>query len=300
MDFRALEVFAAVIESMGFSRAAERLGVSQPTVSQHVRQLEEELDTALIIRSTREFSITDDGHRLYQAAVDLLDQRRQLIGSFFAEKAQTIRLGVSTIPAGYVLPELIATFRKERPDIRLRADEGNSAAVIDKVLRFAVDVGIVGMRVDHDACEFVPFYRDEIMLITPHTSHYRAMLRQRDAIAQAVREPIIVRESGSGSRKHMDIVLEELGVAEDDLDAVATINDVEVIKRLVAQGVGVSFVSGIAAKDAVARGEILAKPLPEHVDRYRYLYLVHHRRVAMPTYVAAFLELTRRCYSADG
>lgn len=296
MDFRALEVYVAVVEAMSFSRAAERLGVSQPTVSQHVRQLEVELDAALIIRSTRDFSVTAAGDRLYRGAVDLLSQRQDLLGSFANAETKTLRVGVSTIPAGYVLPDLITAFRAERPDVRLRVDGGNSAAVIDKVSKAQADLGIVGMRIDHEACEFTTCCRDEIVLVTPHAERFRAAARAGDVVAAALKQPVIVRESGSGSRKHMDVVLERLGVSTDDLDVVAVINDVEVIKRLVAQGVGVSFISGLAARDAVARGELLSWPLPEGASRVRELYLVRNRKVAMPTYVAAFVELVRRTY----
>ena len=110
MEFKHLEVFVKLVENLSFSAAAEELNISQPTVSLHIKQLEEELDTPLFIRSTRELKITEEGTILYREAKDLLQQRSTLIDRFINPNRKILRLGSSTIPTGYILPFVLSRF----------------------------------------------------------------------------------------------------------------------------------------------------------------------------------------------
>jgi len=290
MEFKHLEVFVKLVENLSFSAAAEELNISQPTVSLHIKQLEEELDTPLFIRSTRELKITEEGTILYREAKDLLQQRSTLIDRFINPNRKILRLGSSTIPTGYILPFVLSRFRKAHPNILIQVEEQNSYETIKRISARKVDAGIVGMKTDDENCEFQPIYQDEFVFITPNIPYYRALQQTQPNLKRLAQEPLIVRESGSAVKQNMELMLNAAHIAPESLHIITSINNIDVIKRLVAQGVGTSFISKIAVNDMIDRGELLAFSLEDVPHRYRDLYLVWNKKITIPTYLQEFLD----------
>ena len=289
MEFKHLEVFVKLVENLSFSAAAEELNISQPTVSLHIKQLEEELDTPLFIRSTRELKITEEGTTLYREAKDLLQQRASLIDRFVNPNQKVLRIGSSTIPTGYILPFILSRFRKDHPGILIQIEEQNSYETIKRISARKVDAGIVGMKTDDENCEFRAVYQDECVFITPNIPYYRALQQTNPDLKRLAQEPLIVRESGSAVKQNMELMLTSANIATESLHIITSINNIEVIKRLVAQGAGTSFISKIAVDDMVTRGELLAFSLENIPHRYRDLYLVWNKKITLPTYLQEFL-----------
>ena len=290
MEFKHLEVFGKLVENLSFSAAAEELNISQPTVSLHIKQLEEELDTPLFIRSTRELKITEEGTILYREAKDLLQQRSTLIDRFINPNRKILRLGSSTIPTGYILPFVLSRFRKAHPNILIQVEEQNSYETIKRISARKVDAGIVGMKTDDENCEFQPIYQDEFVFITPNIPYYRALQQTQPNLKRLAQEPLIVRESGSAVKQNMELMLNAAHIAPESLHIITSINNIDVIKRLVAQGVGTSFISKIAVNDMIDRGELLAFSLENVPHRYRDLYLVWNKKITLPAYLQEFLD----------
>ena len=290
MEFKHLEVFVKLVENLSFSAAAEELNISQPTVSLHIKQLEEELDTPLFIRSTRELKITEEGTILYREAKDLLQQRSTLIDRFINPNRKILRLGSSTIPTGYILPFVLSRFRKTHPNILIQVEEQNSYETIKRISARKVDAGIVGMKTDDENCEFQPIYQDEFVFITPNIPYYRALQQTQPNLKRLAQEPLIVRESGSAVKQNMELMLNAAHIDLASLHIITSINNIDVIKRLVAQGVGTSFISKIAVNDMIDRGELLAFSLEDVPHRYRDLYLVWNKKITIPTYLQEFLD----------
>ncbi|EPF48063.1 hypothetical protein HMPREF1222_00327 [Treponema vincentii F0403] len=290
MEFKHLEVFVKLVENLSFSVAAEELNISQPTVSLHIKQLEEELDTPLFIRSTRELKITEEGTTLYREAKDLLQQRASLIDRFVNPNQKVLRIGSSTIPTGYILPFMLSRFRKDHPGILIQIEEQNSYETIKRISARKVDAGIVGMKTDDENCEFRAVYQDEFVFITPNIPYYRALQQTNPDLKRLAQEPLIVRESGSAVKQNMELMLTSANIATESLHIITSINNIEVIKRLVAQGAGTSFISKIAVDDMVTRGELLAFSLENIPHRYRDLYLVWNKKITLPTYLQEFLD----------
>ena len=286
MEFKHLEVFVKLVENLSFSTAAEELNISQPTVSLHIKQLEEELDTPLFIRSTRELKITEEGTILYREAKDLLQQRSSLIDRFI----KILRLGSSTIPTGYILPFVLSRFRKDHPNILIQIEEQNSYETIKRISARKVDAGIVGMKTDDENCEFQPIYQDEFVFITPNIPYYQALLKTQPDLKRLAQEPLIVRESGSAVKQNMELMLNSANIPIESLHIITAINNIEVIKRLVAQGAGTSFISKISVDDMIKRNELLAFSLENVPHRYRDLYLVWNKKITLPTYLQEFLD----------
>ena len=127
MEFKQLEAFVAVVDYGSFSEAARRLYLTQPTISAHVRSLEEELHTRLIIRTTKKTTVTTKGYQLYDSAVRMLEIRNNLLENFTGVQKHMIDLSASTIPSSYLLPEILAAYGKTHPDVYFHSIQTDSA-----------------------------------------------------------------------------------------------------------------------------------------------------------------------------
>ena len=293
MEFKQLEAFVAVVDYNSFTEAARRLYLTQPTVSAHVSALEKELHSRLIIRTTRNFTVTQRGLELYECAVHMLNMRRQLVEEFTGAQRKLIDLSASTIPSSYMLPELLSEFARSEPDIHFHVWQSDSAQAIQKVEQGLVDFGLVGQKMDGDSCEFIPFCRDSLVIATPVSEHY-LNLKDRSASFEDFRgEPFIMRESGSGTKKEMDLFLEKHRTSVADLNVVAYMNDLESI----VSGLGISIVSACSVKDLEKTRQILLFPLEESAHK-RIFYIVYSKHRILKPYVRQFMKFVQRYYGA--
>ncbi len=295
MDFKQLRSFVAVADCGSFTQAAARLYSSQPTVSAHVRQLEEELHEQLFLRTTKTLSITPRGRELYEYAVHVLALQEKLL-SDWKQDARTITLGVSTIPSAYILPEVLPPFRAQNPELSFSIHQSDSAGILQSLRAGQFELGLVGMEEPADDLSFVPFYQDHMVLITPNTPHFTALLAAGTPPQTLLREqPLILREAGSGSQKCVDAFLQAAGLDIASLCVTARLNDQESVKNLVAGGLGISVISGKAAERDCRAGQLLAFPLPE-ASSGRSLYLVWHKGASLRPQVLRFVEFIRTFY----
>jgi len=298
MDFKQLKTFIAVVDCKSFTKAAEALHISQPTVSAHIQALEEEFATPLLIRTTKYLEITPQGMDLYRCALSMSEQVDRLTLHWTEEYRKTIRLGVSTIPSAYVLPEVLPEFCAEYPDVRFSIHQDDSFNITEGLSDNKYDLGIIGMFHENERTVCTPFYKDRMVLVTPATDEYRNM--QKSSTAQTAtailrKSPLIQREGGSGSGKSADRITQSLGLGEDELRIAAHINDTEAIKNLVAAGFGVSVISEKAVENYVREGRVLAFELPKKTSE-RYLYLIHRKDTPLNSYCEGFIDFLTRKY----
>ncbi len=271
MDIKQLQSFTAVVKYGSFTKAAEKLYLSQPTISAHVHTLEEQLHQQLLIRTTKQLQITPKGREVYDYAVHILELHDRMIRTCTETQQRIIHLGASTIPSSYVLPQLLPEFGRQHPDTYFTIHQDNSQGILEGLIDGIFDVGLVGAKGD-DRLIYTPFMQDRMVLITPVTEHFLAMKDQPDlSLQQLLQEPIILREKGSGSKKNADQFLESMGISEDDLHITARINDPETIKKLVAGGLGISIISEQAARNYVSEKRLLQFLLPSAAQRDLYL-----------------------------
>ena len=249
MEFKQLEAFVAVVDYGSFSEAARKLYLTQPTISTHIRSLEEELHTRLIIRTTKKLTITPKGYQLYDSAVRMLDIRNNLFENFTGSKKQIIDLAASTIPSSYLLPELMAGFGRMYPDVYFHSWQTDSAGAISRVLDGSVDLALTGQHTGDDSCIFIPFCQDDMVIATPVNDHYLQLKERPVTFSDFLKDPIIIRERGSGTKKEMDIFLENAGIEPSSLNVVARMNDLESIKKSIVNGLGISILSARSAVD---------------------------------------------------
>lgn len=295
MEFKQLEAFVAVVDYGSFSEAARKLYLTQPTISTHIRSLEEELHTRLIIRTTKKLTITPKGYQLYDSAVRMLDIRNNLFKNFTGSKKQIIDLAASTIPSSYLLPELMAGFGRMYPDVYFHSWQTDSAGAISRVLDGSVDLALTGQNTGDDSCIFIPFCQDDMVIATPVNDHYLQLKERPVTFSDFLKDPIIIRERGSGTKKEMDIFLENAGIEPSSLNVVARMNDLESIKKSIVNGLGISILSARSAVDLKKTKQILLFPL-EGTAHKRSFYIVCSKNRILKAHVRQFIQYVKNYY----
>ena len=296
MEFKQLESFAAVVRLNSFTKAAESLYISQPTISTHIRALEEELGTRLIMRTTKNIEVTPEGVKLFEYAVNILELRDRMMSECSEGAKKIIHLGASTIPAAYILPEILPQFGKLYPNAFFVIHQTDSKGVVEGLGDGIYDVGLIGMPCEKDSLYSIPFCKDRMVLITPVSEDYlEHQSRKASPVEILQSSPVILRERGSGSKKSADFFLEQAGLDDSKLQVTARVNDPEAIKNLVAGGLGVSIISMRAAKNFLREKRILAFELTEKADS-RDLYVTCRRDQMDRGIVRDFIEFVAKYY----
>lgn len=296
MNLKQLEAFARVAEAKSFSEAAKILYLTQPTVSAHVASLEKELGVCLLMRSTKEVSLTEEGEILYDYAMQMLELEQQIRERFGSRKKEgaVLRIAASTIPSQYLLPEIMVRFRERYPGVRLRVMETDSAGVVEQILSRRADIGFAGTVLEEKQCVYIPFYQDELVVIIPGEG-LEGPESAAETAAWIRRMPVILREEGSGTRKEAQRLLRQMGIELSELNIVASIQNQETIKRSVRNGMGISILSRLAAEDEIGSGVLRAVPLGETGGK-RNINLVFDRRSLHSTEAEKLIDLVREMY----
>ena len=172
MNLKQLEAFVQVSESGSFSKAAKELFLTQPTISAHISSLEKELNVRLFIRNTKEVSLSDDGKDLYRYAKQITDLEKAIEERFYMDSddgKHFITIAASTIPAQYLLPKVLMCYRERYPKEQIKIMETDSSEVVTQVVDHMVDVGFTGTVLEKKHCKYIPFYKDELAVITTDT-----------------------------------------------------------------------------------------------------------------------------------
>ena len=299
MEFKQLEAFVAVVENKSFSEAARQLNLTQPTISAHIQTLEQELNSRLLIRTTKKLTITQRGLQLYDCASNMLNMRKNIIDEFTGHNKKIIDLAVSTIPSSYLLPEILGAFTKQISDIYFHSWQSDSLGAVSRVLDGSVDLALVGNTFDEPDCCFIPFRQDKLVIATPVNDHYLQLEKKSKSGAleffDFLKEPFIMRETGSGTKKEIDRYLEEHHISDTALHIVARMNDLEAIRKSVAGGLGISILSACSAKDLADTHQILMFPLNSE-KAVRTFYIVYSKNRILKPHVKQFLKFVKDFY----
>ena len=295
MELKQLESFVTVVVYKSFTEAAKRLYISQPTISTHIQALEKELESRLIVRTTKSIELTKRGEELYECAVKMLDLRDNLLQKWKSNDEKIIRLGVSTIPSAYILPEFLPQFCREYPEIFFHSMQSDSKGIIEGVMEERMDVGLVGMETEHEQLACIPFYEDELIVITPVTEHFLALQKKDSPMTELFKEPMILREKGSGTKKAADLFLEKEGISKDSLKVAAHMNDPEAIKNSVAAGLGISIVSKKAAENMILEKRLLSFEFSQYTSGRKF-YIIYKKDYLPKPYISSFINFIRKFY----
>ncbi|RUM89879.1 MAG: LysR family transcriptional regulator [Thermodesulfatator sp.] len=290
VDPRKLEALVAVIESGSFSKAGRRIRLSQPTISGHIRDLEEYFGLRLFDRHTRKVEVTRAGKIVYEYARRILLLYREMereIALFKGLKTGPLEVGGSTIPGQYILPYLIRDFRKTYPEIEVFLRVGDTREIIKAVDRGDLEVGMVGAREEIPSLTFVPALEDEIVLVAGD-GDFPQELSPEDL----PRWPLIAREEGSGTWQTVKAFLQKHGLSTEALHLVARMGSTEAVKQAAKAGLGLGFVSRRSVEDELRAGTLRIVTLSGSPIR-RAFYLVYAQERTLSPPAQAFLNFVR-------
>ena len=248
MDFKQIEAFVNVVKHRSFSKAADALYLSQPTVSTHINTLEKELNVQLIDRHGKEALPTKQGMILYKYGVSMINTREKAIFSMNSVSHQIdgiMEIQASSVPGEYLLPPLLAKVRERYPLVRFYVEQADSGAVEGNIRAQKGEIGFMGHRPGNDLFG-ERLMTDRMVLIAPNNDKFQALAGKELQVRDIIDEAFIWREHGSATRREFEEKIGTLGFNAKQINVVARLNSMEAIKQAVGNGLGVSVISKIA------------------------------------------------------
>lgn len=293
MNLKQLEVFLSVAETGSFSKGAEASFITQSTVSQHVAALERELNVRLLDRTGKGVFLTEGGKILQQHAQRLVEGVREIRRSmdrFNGLEEAHLKVGGSNIPGSYLVPAALPLLVERFPGIRLTLIQGDSAEVLERISREEVEIGVVGGTYRDDRFTFSPIGRDDIRLVVNSRHPWRR--RKSVSLEEVAGQPFILRETGSGTGKTVEEALLEAGLDPRSLNVRARLGSNEAVKRAVAEGIGVSFLSLLSIRREITQHELGTVDV-EGLSISRQFHLASRAARELSPAAAAFGEVLR-------
>jgi DNA-binding transcriptional LysR family regulator len=293
-----LETFARAAELSSFTAAARALDLTQAAVSQRVQALEEDLGVQLFRRQGGRVLLTEAGRRLYDYAQSILELHREARAAVTGRKEPVtgeLHLAASSVPGEHLLPELLSAFQQRHPHVQVRATVADSQRVLEQVEHGQVHLGLVGRKGDSPHLEHRSFACDEMVLVVPATHPWAR--RRRIALADLSRQPLVLREQGSGSRWCLEQALARAGKSLADLRVALELGSNEAIKEAVLRGLGLAMLSTQAVEREVHAGRLHAVAVTG-LALSREMFVVWDRRRVLPIPARLFLDLLEPCPGA--
>lgn len=236
------------------SAAAQAVGIGQPSASQHLRTLEAAAGQRLVERNGRGSRLTEGGRVLAASAAQALATLaagEQELGALSGLRSGTIRLGASTAPGSYLLPDTLGCFRRDYPAVDVEVEIAASGEIIRRLLAGRIELAIVGVDKAEERIALKPFLADEIVGIAqPGLVHAKKGTLDPKALRELT---LLCREPDSSSRGFVETELREIGIQPA---RVWELGSTEAMKRAAREGLGVAFLSSYAVAEEIERGEL--------------------------------------------
>ncbi|OGP30961.1 MAG: hypothetical protein A2073_03790 [Deltaproteobacteria bacterium GWC2_42_11] len=290
MELKFLEIFCKVVEERSFSKTADALHLTQPTISSHIKAIEDEAGIQLLDRLGRSVIPTKAGEILYKYAKEILNTKNsaiQALNQFKGAARGSLIIGGSTIPGEYILPEYIARFKKTHPEVLITLKIGDSQDIVDMVSNGSIEMGVIGSKPNNARFDFREFLKDKLVLVASQ-GHFKH-IKKEISVKELKELPFIIREKGSGTRKSMEGYLKENRIYPDDLNIVAEVASTEAVKQSVKTGIGTAFLSEFAVKSELPY-KILRKINVRGLDITRHFYIITDRLRAVSPVCQTFIK----------
>ena len=296
MNFQHVKSFCAIVSEGSFSRAAERLGLTQPTISAQIQSLEKGLHTRLFERSAQGISLTQSGRVFHNYALQIMEltgRAEQAMDELQGLTRGRVELGASTVPGHYVLPQALALFKAKVTGVHVSLDVSNTQEVRHGVREGRFELGMVGERVRDERLTYTPIVRDQLRVVM-RPEHPLAD-KECLTLEEFRRQPLIVRESGSGTRATLDHAVATQGLDPAGQAVFLELSSAEAIKTALRSVDAVAVLSEWAVKDEERMGLLHTAGL-EGVDLARELYLVWRAHGYLSVASEAFVKFLREEY----
>lgn len=289
MDFKQIEAFVNVAKYKSFSKAAESIFLSQPTISAHIASLEEELNISLFDRNGKDIRITEAGTLFLEYAINMINTRNSAFSQLLEYKnniSGKLTIAASTTPCRFLVPSLIKDFCREYKEITFDIKEDSTRNIMETILSGNADIGIAGGDIHDKRLSSYKICDDTLTLISNDPSLPDIITRD-----MLLKLPFILREKGSATRTTFENALRDNNINPARLRIFSEASSLESVIQLVKHGLGISAASEIACKDYLDTG-LLRKHSLEGININRGIFLViHNKRTLSPT-AKAFFEKT--------
>jgi DNA-binding transcriptional LysR family regulator len=287
MDLKLLEVFCAVLEQKSFSKAADALNLTQPTISIHIKSLEVALGLKLLNRLGRGIEPTEEGEILYRYAREitrLRDEAGAALKEFKGTIEGELRIGASNIPGEYIMPALLGKFVQQHSGIRPILSISDTQGIYEMLLNGEINIGIVGSLMADKNIRSKEFGNDELILVA--APDFKGSVITKDKITSM---PMVLREDGSGSRKTLEATLKRAGIKVSELQISSEMGSTKSLKEAVAGGLGAAFISRLAVARELKDGRLKEVKVKGFTIR-RCFHIVTHRLRSGSPVIRTFLE----------
>jgi DNA-binding transcriptional LysR family regulator len=300
MDLWQLTIFCKVVELKGFSKAGNAVHLSQPTVSSHIKDLENHFECQLIDRMGKKAFPTKAGELLYDYArklIALRDETESAMAEFHGNIKGRLVIGGSTIPGEYILPKHIGAFTVDYPRVSISLEIGDTDKIIQNVLSGFLELGIVGAQTSNKNIYQEKLIEDEMKLIV--TSDHKWAKKKSISPELLYKEPFILRETGSGTLKSIKLSFKEKGLSVEDLNIIAEMGSTEAVIQGIKSRVGMSILSTIAVAEALNAGTLKALTVNK-LNLKRSFYLITHKHRSPSPLCKAFIAFLKKEFALKG
>ncbi|MGI9862010.1 selenium metabolism-associated LysR family transcriptional regulator [Moorella naiadis] len=288
-----LLVFKAVADQKSFSRAARVLHLTQPAISLHIHHLEEYFGTRLLDRNNRQVTLTEAGRVLYQYSLELsriYDEARKALADISGTVKGRLVVGATLTLGEYFLPRVTGQFKRQYPEVDITLQIANTTEIMRRVLEGAVDLGFIEGQAAHPNLIQKDLSQDELVLIIPpgHPWSGRAEIKPEEL----KKEPLILREEGSGTRQVAEAGLKKAGLEPSMLNIIMELGSTQAIKEAVEAGLGIAIISRLAIKKE-SRHNLLQVVKLRGADFHRTFHIIFNRHKFRSAPVEAFFKFLR-------
>lgn len=297
MEFKQIEAFVNVIKYKGFTKAAEAVYLTQPTISTHISSLENELGVKLIERKGRECRATKQGRAFYNYAINIINTRDRAINAMFnfgTEISGTLDIKTSTIPGQSIVPEIIAKFHDKYPNVIFSVEQSDSEKVCNDILDNLGEIGFTGYAKNNEM-KFEELFKDRMVVITPKSERFLKLREDSEFISidDIANEKFIWREEGSATRKTFEDKYREKYGSDEAIDTIATVNSIEAVKQCVKSNLGISVLSrSVVSED---EKDFIIFEIAD-MDFSRTFYMVYNKNTTLSPVALKFREFVENNY----
>ncbi|MEZ7499447.1 LysR family transcriptional regulator [Flavobacterium sp. Arc3] len=273
MDFR-LKVFFTVATRLSFTKAATELFITQPAVSKHIQELEEEYKVKLFDRNGSKISLTHAGEQLVKHAKNIFEIYREIdfeMSSLIKEQQGMLRLGASTTISQYIIPPLLARFHQEMQGVKVILRNGNTEQIENALLNKEIEIGIVEGQSKNKAIKYTPFLKDELVLVCNRANPLvdKGEITKEDLVQLR----FLMREQGSGTLEVIEHALKPLKIKMAELIVEMQLGSTESIKSYLMNSNCVAFISIHAIEKELKNNELVILDVDNLIIE-RYFYII--------------------------
>jgi DNA-binding transcriptional LysR family regulator len=289
MDFKQIEAFISVAKYKSFSKAANNIFLSQPTISAQISALEKDLNVQLFDRTSKEVKLTSYGETFLDYALDMINTRNSALShlsSFNNNITGRFTLSASSTPCNSIVPGLIQDFINLYPEVSLNIIEEPSGEIIDNILKFNCEIGIIGNLIRDDRINTYKLVEDELILISSPSLNVPDVI----SLEETLNYKFIFRERNSGTRKSFEKSLMDRELDAERIKISCEVNSLDTLLQLVKRGVGISIVSRKICEEFFDLDNIKISTF-KNLELKRYIYLITNARRTLTPPAKAFFDI---------